>query len=74
MHWIKYYQLGEHWDHDHCAACGTMFCLHEKCDSQKEGYAVTEDYQLGEDYEWVCRSCFEELKDILDWKNAPLIS
>jgi hypothetical protein len=42
-----------------------MFCLYDNCQAYREGYAVTAEYKWGEDYEWVCASCFEALKDNL---------
>jgi hypothetical protein len=60
--WKKYYRQG----HDHCAACWATFSLHDG-DYLKEGYAVTADYKLGEDYDWVCAPCFNDLKDNLAW-------
>ena len=60
--------LNEDWDHSHCAGCMTKFSLYDDGESLREGYAVTADYKLGEDYEWVCPDCFEALKDNLDWK------
>ena len=64
--WKKYYQWSESWDHDHCAACGATFSVREG-DYLKEGYATTADYKLGEDYRWVCETCFKDLKDNLGW-------
>ena len=64
--WKKWYPWSDTWDHDHCAGCGAKFCVGDGC--LTEGYAVTSDYELGEDYEWVCSSCFEALKDNLGWK------
>ena len=30
-----------------------------------EGYATTDAYKHGEDYEWVCKTCFDDLHDAL---------
>jgi hypothetical protein len=65
--WKKWYPASETWDHDHCAGCWAKFCLHDNCESHQEGYAVTAGYKWGEDYEWVCASCFDALKDNLGW-------
>jgi len=37
---------------------------------QHEGYATCRDYGLGAGYEWVCRKCFDDLKDDLGWAAA----
>ena len=62
----KYYQRSETWDHDHCTACWAKFMLREGY--LTEGYAVTEAYKFGADYEWVCESCFADLSEIMEWK------
>jgi hypothetical protein len=69
--WKMWYPPNERWDHDHCAACGAQFCNHETCNSFKEGYAISDEYHLGEDYEWVCKKCFDDLRDNLEWKVVP---
>src|SRR5689334_3373700 len=46
------------WDHDHCVACWAKFAEeHIVPDSLREGYATTEDYPRGAEYEWVCIPC-----------------
>ena len=65
--WKKYYQWSETWTHDHCSACWATFSLADEGDSLKEGYAVTPEYEKGQDYAWVCANCFNELKDNLGW-------
>lgn len=54
-------------DHNHCAACWAKFAEFGGSDILHEGYAITEAYDKGADYEWVCQSCFEALKDRLQW-------
>ena len=63
--WKDYYRRSESWDHDHCAACWAKFMLAEGCLTQ--GYAVTQECDHGEDYEWVCDKCFRDLSEIMDW-------
>jgi len=52
------------WEHDHCAGCWARLIEPgveiEGEPSLHEGYAVTEEYPRGADYEWVCPSCFAE--------------
>jgi hypothetical protein len=45
------------------------FMLAEGCLTQ--GYAVTQEYDHGEDYEWLCEQCFRDLAGVMDWKIAP---
>ena len=63
--WKKYYRRSERWDHDHCGARWAKFMLAEGC--LQEGYEVTDSYKHGADYEWICESCFEELREIMNW-------
>ena len=63
----RYERWSESWDHDHCAACWATFAEWDGTDVQHEGYATRDDYRLGACYDWVCKSCYEELKDELGW-------
>src|SRR5215470_3887556 len=58
------------WDHDHCAACWTTFAEFNGPNIQHEGYATCDDYEHGANYDWVCRDCFEDLKEYMGWKLA----
>lgn len=42
------------------------FMLAEGCLTQ--GYAVTEAYAHGPDYEWICANCFRDLREVMGWK------
>jgi hypothetical protein len=66
----RYTKWSESWDHDHCAACFAKFAEYEGRDIQHEGYATCEDYVKGARYEWVCRRCFEELREEMHWSDA----
>ena len=55
------------WDHDHCSGCWAKFMDRAGPGIQLDGYAVTADGERREGYHWVCASCFEALKDQLDW-------
>ncbi len=63
LHWSRYKQPSETWDHDHCAFCWARFA-EEKAgynDAQQHGY-TTED-----DYHWICKTCFNDFKDRFEW-------
>jgi hypothetical protein len=49
------------WDHDHCALCGVKFMERSAGvpDTHHEGYATTENWIRGADYDWFCIDCFE---------------
>lgn len=64
--WKKYYQHSPTWEHDHCAACWAKFILAEG--GLDRGYAVSADYKHGEDSAWVCKQCFGELREAMNWK------
>ena len=61
--WKTYTTRRPDWDHEHCAGCWAKFAEFEGPSVLHEGYAVTERYEKGADYEWVCHSCFDALKD-----------
>ena len=60
------------WDHDHCALCWVKLAEPSMAGDGMihEGYAVTEAYEKGADYEWVCSSCFDVAKDKMSWRDA----
>ena len=60
---LRYYtRWSESWDHAHCAACWAKFAEFEGPDIQHEGYATCEDYPRGACYEWICKTCFADLR------------
>jgi hypothetical protein len=59
------------WDHDHCAACWQKFAEFEGPDILHEGFAVTDEYDKGADYVWICSPCFKALKDRMRWSVVP---
>jgi len=65
--WKRYTKPSPDWDHDHCSGCWAKFGEIEGPEILHEGYGVTEGYEKGADYEWVCQSCFDALKDQLHW-------
>lgn len=63
----RYSRWRDGWDHDHCAACWAKFAEFEASDIQRQGYATSDDYPKGAGYEWVCQTCFDDLKGDLKW-------
>ena len=55
------------WDHDHCAGCWAKFAEFDGPDILHEGYATCDDYPKGARYEWVCKCCFDDLRDEMRW-------
>jgi hypothetical protein len=62
LYWKKYSQYSESWDHDHCAFCWAEFAVDDYPDVLHEGYSTKDDYY------WICKNCFEDFKDMFDWK------
>jgi hypothetical protein len=58
-----YTRWSETWDHDHCAGCWATFAEFEGPDILHEGYATCDDYAKGARYDWVCKTCFADLKN-----------
>jgi hypothetical protein len=59
------------WEHDHCAACWQEFVEPgvEADGAIHEGYATTDDYEKGAEYDWVCPACFEAFASDMDWRD-----
>lgn len=65
----KAYRPG--WEHDHCVGCWAKFAEYES-DSEPiehEGYSTCSDYQHGEDYDWVCLTCFDLFRTEMGWSE-----
>jgi hypothetical protein len=62
-----YTRWSESWDHDHCVACWAKFAEFDGADILREGYATCDDYPKGACYEWVCATCFADLRDEMKW-------
>jgi hypothetical protein len=67
-----YTRWSESWDHDHCAGCWAKFAEFDGADIQHEGYATCADYPKGACYEWICITCFEDLKNDMQWLAVRL--
>jgi hypothetical protein len=59
-----YSKYREEWDHDHCEFCQMKFMEVGHPDALHEGF-ITED-----NYHWVCSQCFEDFKELFEWKVA----
>jgi hypothetical protein len=59
------------WEHDHCAACWQKLVEPgvPADDAVHEGYATTDEYDRGAEYEWVCVPCFETFARDMDWRD-----
>ena len=59
----KYQQWNDIWEHDHCSFCWAKFAEESHIpDALHEGYA-TED-----EGDWICEDCFNDFKDLFQWK------
>lgn len=60
----RYRQPAENleWDHDHCAFCWAKFMVGNSEEAQHQGYATADDYWL------VCEACFNDFKNMFEWK------
>ena len=67
LRWKKYKRWSDAWDHDHCAACFAKFMEGESNDALHEGYATGPEHHGREGYDWVCQSCFDDLKQEMGW-------
>jgi hypothetical protein len=62
LFWKKYTRYSERWDHDHCEFCWAKFIEEYSTDGLHEGYATEDSYR------WICEECFEDFKDLFDWR------
>ena len=51
------------WDHDHCNFCFATFSLLQQEGALREGYCTLDDYH------WICLDCFEDFKELFEWKT-----
>jgi hypothetical protein len=72
LRFLHYTRWSETWDHDHCSGCMVRFAEFEVEgeEVQHDGFATCEDYKHGARYAWVCRTCFEDLKEEMGWIEA----
>ena len=56
----KWTQIRVNWDHDHCEFCWTTFP-----DEAEAGYCTPDESN------WICDACFEDFKDMLEWRVIP---
>lgn len=67
----QYRKPGPRWNHDHCVACWAKLVETgvSSPDVIHEGYATTSEYARGENYDWVCESCFELFRSAMEWRD-----
>jgi hypothetical protein len=58
-----YRKYREDWDHDHCEFCWTKFS--ESPEDLHVGYTTLHDYH------WVCQPCFNDFRQMFEWKVIP---
>jgi len=62
--WVfkTYIPVSETWEHQHCMLCGDKISQYES--TIHEGYASTSR----KDYWWICPKCFNDFKEMFNWK------
>jgi hypothetical protein len=65
----RFKQVGYHYDHDHCAACGKKLAEFDWPETEHEGYLTKLPVPpAGENQlTWICRQCFADFREALDW-------
>ena len=64
LSWHQYRQYREGWDHDHCSFC----CAEFSTLNQPNHPSLSEGYCTSDEYLWVCKSCFDDFKDLFEWR------
>jgi hypothetical protein len=67
LRYRQYTQWSESWDHDHCVGCWAKFAVFDGPGIQHDGYATGDDDPRGAGYDWICKTCFADLKNDLQW-------
>lgn len=67
LYFEKYKIKKRDWDHDHCEFCSMKFSEIKSPDTVTEGY-TTEDH-----YRWICETCYNDFKEIFNWKIGASI-
>jgi hypothetical protein len=62
LEWKEWHQTRDNWDHDHCEFCFAKFMDYDSPDILHWGYTDSEEYR------WVCKTCFEDFKEMFEWK------
>lgn len=62
LRWRKYEPASLTNDHDHCEFCFAKFMAGGAVDVLHEGYATEDGYR------WICKSCFDDFKDMFAWR------
>lgn len=57
----RYKKYRKDWDHDHCEFCMVKFMEENNSDAIQEGYTTTDNYR------WICKKCYKDLKDKFNW-------
>ncbi len=67
--WRKYrrYVKNPNWDHDHCEFCWAEFTMRADPDVLHEGYSSLDEYR------WICKRCFNDFREMFEWRviSAP---
>ncbi len=61
LYFRKWRTLKKEWDHDHCEFCWDKFSdypdtLHEGYTTENNGY-------------WICQKCYNDFKEMFNWKT-----
>lgn len=61
--WKAYKRYSDSWDHDHCEFCWAKFSEEPAPDLLTEGYSTLDNYR------WICEHCFEDFRDLFEWRT-----
>jgi hypothetical protein len=62
LQWEKFIPYREEYDSDHCEFCWAKFMDAVHPDFLREGYTTPNHYY------WICKNCFEDFRDLFQWK------
>ena len=60
LFYVNYEKPNLEWDHDHCE-----FCMEKFSDDEND---LHRGYRTADDYRWICEDCFNDFKEMFEWK------
>jgi hypothetical protein len=63
LSWRTWERPSETWDHDHCQFCGAKFMERAGPDIELAGYMTEDEHER-----WVCKQCFEDFREMFEWR------
>lgn len=64
LRWERYQAPDDVWDHDHCALCWQKFTEDDSPGVEHAGFVT----YIPDVLCWICRRCFDDLHEEMEWQ------